>query len=266
MKRRVAAGVLVASVWACAAASQAMASTTVYGEFDPRFGDFYGVSVIGSPEPDHVSTALVAGGQVAITDPAGVFTRSPRVCAKITRTTVLCELGGNSVYVRLGPGDDSARLHHPTERYGRSYVQTGGGDDRVTVEVGDSEIKAGAGDDVIAAGAGKDEILGRTGDDRIDGGGGEDRVTGGVGDDRLAGGAGDDRLEGKAGADWYEGGPGADLLRAAEGAIDKAIDCGAGATDYAFIDRGESRLHRNCETWAVVTGEDVPPGVHQLEP
>ncbi|WP_225206952.1 M64 family metallopeptidase [Novosphingobium huizhouense] len=73
-----------------------------------------------------------------------------------------------------------------------------------------SWVEAGGGKDKVTGGLGADQIYGNAGDDNLAGGGGVDRLYGGAGADRLAGGDGADFLIGGKGRDVLSGGAGKD--------------------------------------------------------
>lgn len=83
------------------------------------------------------------------------------------------------------------------------WIDTGDGDDGVTVGDGNDDVMSGAGDDTVVGGVGQD---------RLDGGDGDDLMLGGLGDDTLLGGSGADVLVGGYGRDFIDGGTGNDLM------------------------------------------------------
>lgn len=85
----------------------------------------------------------------------------------------------------------------------REWIDTGDGDDGVTVGDGNDDVISGVGDDTVVGGAGQD---------RLDGGDGDDLMLGGLGDDTLLGGKGADVLIGGYGCDVIDGGNGNDLM------------------------------------------------------
>jgi Ca2+-binding RTX toxin-like protein len=106
----------------------------------------------------------------------------------------------------------------------RSYVQTGAGNDSVTMDAAIAgRVETGDGADTIA-GSGLD-------DPSLDGGPGDDSVEGNDGNDTLLGQEGNDYLVGGSGCDVMDGGPGDDTL--VGGSCDTMI--GGGGND-TFID------------------------------
>ena len=100
-----------------------------------------------------------------------------------------------------------------------------------------------------------DDIFGQGGSDTIYGNGGADNIWGDwhqvvdpgePGSDTIYGGTGRDRLQGDERRDTLDGGPGNDRIEAKDGERD-IIDCGRGADDWAFFDRGGLDKVSNCE-------------------
>lgn len=92
---------------------------------------------------------------------------------------------------------------------------------------------------------GDDELYGSQGGDRMYGRGGNDDIFASYGNDRLFGGFGIDLLYGGPGTDRFDGGPGNDQAHADDGEVD-LIDCGTGARDEVWFDRGRDVVE-NCE-------------------
>jgi Ca2+-binding RTX toxin-like protein len=131
--------------------------------------------------------------------------------------------------------DDIIFAEDPTSSQFDYIVNSGNGDDIVSLAAGDDIVFAGQGNDIVFAAGGDDTVyggdqadrlLGGTGDDilfgegdddTIRGGTGSDTIFGGQGNDSLAGGAGDDTIFGGQGLDWMRGGAGNDLLAAGVG-------------------------------------------------
>lgn len=99
----------------------------------------------------------------------------------------------------------------------REWIDTGDGDDGVTVGDGNDDVLSGAGDDTVVGGAGQD---------RLDGGDGDDLMLGGLGDDTLLGGSGADVLVGGYGRDVIDGGIGNDLMIGATVDFDAGLMAG----------------------------------------
>ncbi|OYW16050.1 MAG: hypothetical protein B7Z39_02945 [Novosphingobium sp. 12-64-8] len=81
------------------------------------------------------------------------------------------------------------------------WVESGGGNDKITGSASGDACDAGTGNDTIAGVGGDDFLFAGAGNDRIDGGIGNDALDGGDGKDILIGGAGNDTLRGGAGID-----------------------------------------------------------------
>ena len=99
----------------------------------------------------------------------------------------------------------------------------------------------------LAGGIGNELIFGRRGDDKVYGGFGNDLLMGGPGRDHLDGGPDNDTIyDDDGGHDVLLGGDGADVLYAADGVQD-SVDCGAGASDVAYVDAKDLPITVNCE-------------------
>ena len=109
---------------------------------------------------------------------------------------------------------------------------TGDGNDVVQTSTGDDSFDTGAGADQAEAGGGADDVSGGSGSDLLKGQGGNDNVRGGEGDDQISGGGGDDVLFGEAGSDIINGGTGADSIFAGAGR-DRVVG-GEGADTFVF--------------------------------
>jgi Ca2+-binding RTX toxin-like protein len=99
-------------------------------------------------------------------------------------------------------------------------VNSGGGDDRVTVADKVAipvTMRGGSGNDTLLGGSGSDKLIGGTGDDRLFGWRGFDLLYGGPGDDVLNGGPNRDVLSGGPGMDSLAGGPGEDVVHQSTG-------------------------------------------------
>lgn len=134
---------------------------------------------------------------------------------------------------------------------GRIVIDTGDGDDEVTVVAVDGGIRVtvngveqvftgmtagsvilrlGGGDDVIEVGTDVEvrfTLEGQTGDDRLEGGAGDETIRGGDGRDYIDGFSGDDDIEGGEGHDVVYAGDGDDLVRGGDGR--DYLDGGEGA-------------------------------------
>lgn len=110
------------------------------------------------------------------------------------------------------------------------------------------------GDDAMTGSASEDEMYGIGGNDTMYGKEGADSMWGDwhqviepgePGEDTMYGGAGPDRLQGDERPDMLNGGRGNDRIEAQDGQRD-TVNCGRGAEDVAFFDRGIDEV-RNCE-------------------
>jgi Ca2+-binding RTX toxin-like protein len=100
-----------------------------------------------------------------------------------------------------------------------------------------------------------DDKFGQGGSDTIYGNGGADNIWGDwhqvvdpgePGSDTIYGGTGPDWLQGDERRDTLDGGPGNDRIEAKDGERD-IIDCGRGADDWTFFDKGGLDKVSNCE-------------------
>jgi Ca2+-binding RTX toxin-like protein len=132
--------------------------------------------------------------------------------------------------------------------FGAIDVQSGNGDDLITLGTRDkavvvgADISAGAGDDTVVTGDGNDTVAGGDGNDQISTHGGDDRVSGGAGHDLIFGGDGNDNLSGDGKADTLFGDYGDDLLLG--GAGDDELRDGFGA-DTLYGAAGRDRFGTN---------------------
>jgi len=89
---------------------------------------------------------------------------------------------------------------------GNDTLTLGGERDAVIAGPGNDTVNAGAGADLVYGGAGNDVLTGGDGNDTLFGGNGQDSIDGGAGDDKLGGIAGvPNTLTGGAGADTFAG-------------------------------------------------------------
>ena len=106
-----------------------------------------------------------------------------------------------------------------------SFVNAGGGDDRVFGEENINIFNGEAGDDLLSGGVsedalgdffnggeGTDTLLGQRGNDVLDGNNGNDLLVGGSGSDAIGGGQGDDFIFGGSGNDGLAGNEGHDTF------------------------------------------------------
>jgi Ca2+-binding RTX toxin-like protein len=126
----------------------------------------------------------------------------------------------NGVYVNSQSGVDTFTLGTG------DFIDSGAGNDVITLAGGAAEVHANAGNDVITGGAGDDKLYGGLGDDTVSGNDGNDYISGeqgndtlygGRGDDTIYGNSGDDVIYGNSGDDWLSGGPGTDTISGGTG-------------------------------------------------
>lgn len=122
------------------------------------------------------------------------------------------------------------------------------------VPCGGGYCEGTTGDDMMTGSASEDEMYGIGGNDTMYGKDGADSMwgdwhqvieTGEPGSDTMYGGSGPDRLQGDERTDTLNGGRGNDRIDAEDGELDH-VNCGRGAGDTAFFDRGIDEV-RNCE-------------------
>jgi hypothetical protein len=154
-------------------------------------------------------TVLLAGG-----DEANMIRiwLSPDGREYVIDSVVQLEVGGD---VCAHPESQPNELVCPAPSIGGFEVNSGGGDDRVSVAEQVSipvTMRGGAGDDTLLGGSGPDKLIGGEGDDRLVGGRGDDILYGGEGKDVLIGGPGNDVLRGGYGEDTLLAGSGEDSV------------------------------------------------------
>ena len=245
-------GVLVVAVLAAPAAAQGSTATVELrlqlGDHGDRDYHLARLRVVAGPGEANAIAVSFQDGVVIVDDAAGVQSGSDG-CAVGALDEVRCPVPSDTVVmavVESGDGDDQVSLGPGV--IGR--VALGAGDDRAATQAGGS-LDGGPGDDVLVGGAG---------DDGFDGGAGADVMTGGGGVDQVSyfhrrapvtaiiGGLGGTAGEGDAiGADVEQiaGGAGPDVIRGSTrhetfygGSGDDAIDGGGGGD---FVDLGPGR-------------------------
>lgn len=184
--------------------------------------------------PAHAGTAQIGerytGNRYSPGEPALYFTAAPgernqivviRDAAAGSDMAVLRDLGAGVI---AGPGCTAIDARTVSCRAGATVVDTGDGDDTVTVPsngpgsfntdvrggegadtlTGSGRLYGGPGRDVLTGSPYSDVLLGGTGDDFLDGGAGDDRLIGdGDGDAKASPdpGGGDDMIDGGDGSD-----------------------------------------------------------------
>lgn len=91
-------------------------------------------------------------------------------------------------------------------------IETGVGNDAVTLNGKNSKVYGGAGKDSLTGGDKADTLSGGSGKDVLTGGAGNDSLNGSAGNDKLDGGKGNDSLYGGTGNDTLTGGKGYDVF------------------------------------------------------
>jgi Ca2+-binding RTX toxin-like protein len=181
---------------------------------------------------NHVSWYIVS-------DDGGVTPQSP--CIRISASMAACQItAGRRYQVDTGAGDDSVTVS-PGASGG--ITDLGPGDDRFSGGDGADVVHGDEGNDVLRGGGGNDQVFGDAGDDQVAGDAGNDKVSGGAGDDQLEFG-GDEMTSGAgAGSDDIAGGTGNDRLSyldhaaAVKVSLDgKPGDGAAGENDNAHSD------------------------------
>jgi VCBS repeat-containing protein len=133
-----------------------------------------------------------------------------------------------AVYLDTGDGDDTVTLaaslngadkgsgsnNNESDDNGGLFINLGAGNDSVDgTAVNFSVIVFGGdGNDLLLGGSGNDFLSGEAGNDTLRAAGGDDLLLGGDGQDTLRGGAGNDVLDGGADSDLLAGQGGSDLL------------------------------------------------------
>ena len=132
--------------------------------------------------------------------------------------------------IDTGSGDDTLTLGD-----GTNVINTRAGNDTVTGGDGGDRINAGSGNDTATAGNGTNKILGSTGDDILTGGNGHNSVDGGVGNDTITTGSSFDVIRAGLGDDTVHSGGGQDRIFLTGGA--DSVDGGRGTdtVDYSAM-------------------------------
>jgi Ca2+-binding RTX toxin-like protein len=207
------------------------------------------VTDLGIEDTSGANNAIVVGHPItgpmaqadttvhSISDSAGITDPIPPQCTRRSPTTIECPAAPiSSLFVRLGPGDDSF-LGGPGFE---TILSVDGGDGADRIEpaaaglvgfrggAGDDEMRApsgvqgafglgGDGNDLMVGGSGADDFDGEEGNDTLAGGADRDIEVGGLGNDRISGGRGQDKLRGNEGNDFLNGGPARDRLGGGSG-------------------------------------------------
>ncbi len=114
--------------------------------------------------------------------------------------------------------------------------------DTLIVAANNASIDSGAGNDVVTVSSLKVTINGGTGNDKLSGGKNVDWIYGGANNDSILGNAGNDHLFGEAGNDSLRGGAGADTLTSGKGDDHLWGDAGKDTFIYASGD-GKDVIH-----------------------
>ncbi|MBT0769488.1 hypothetical protein KIH74_11190 [Kineosporia sp. J2-2] len=168
---------------------------------------------------------------------------------------------GDNTYVSGSPGYHDASI---TSGAGRdtitagalAYVDSGDGDDVITLAGAGATVRAGAGQDQINGTPGRDTIDGGAGDDTIVGGAGIDTLSGGAGNDTIQGDDGDDEINGGDGDDVLYGGAGIDTIH---GGLGNDVVYGDDGDDFIYGDQGNDELYggRDDDTMYGNSGDDT---------
>jgi len=165
--------------------------------------------------PSAVKKIVITGGN---------YSDSVYINPNITIPAVINTYDGND-YVNSGGGNDSITVGNGTDTiYGR------GGNDTIVAGNGHDTIYGGTGNDSITAGNGGDAVYGEQDNDTIVTGSGNDSIYGGDGSDSISAGAGNDYLEGDALNDTLVGGDGNDTLVGGTGSDN--MNGGTGLNSY----------------------------------
>jgi Ca2+-binding RTX toxin-like protein len=193
-------------------------------------------------------------GSVLIADASNTsvfYTGLEPIFDSILATTRIFDFGDTADIITLDdegtPGNGIMRLSsvsssetvHFADPTGTVIINTGGGDDSVTILAIDSgftaaiEIQSGSGNDTINAAAAATALT-------LNGDAGNDTITGGSGNDTLSGGDDDDQLQGGSGNDSLAGGSGTDTILES-GDVDFVIDAstltGVGNDQFSDIEQ-----------------------------
>jgi Ca2+-binding RTX toxin-like protein len=130
---------------------------------------------------------------------------------------------GNNVFVAMGNGGDTVRLHDD----GNDTVYGGQGNDLIDARgnTGNDLLVGGGGNDTIWGGIGQDTLIGGAGSELHSGSvsGGFNKLYGQGGNDTLYGGGGADSLYGSGGHDSLVGGTGSGQLLQSSGGHDTLV-------------------------------------------
>ena len=130
---------------------------------------------------------------------------------KIENTDGKFSMDGTISDGRTFKGTDNADKVTVTGAY-NLQIETGAGNDAVTLNGKNSKVYGGAGKDALTGGDNADILSGGSGNDILTGGAGNDSLSGDSGNDKLDGGAGNDSLYGGKGNDTLTGGTGDDIF------------------------------------------------------
>ena len=168
------------------------------------------VYVVGYGSDDHIEVQTVDDRvAVAIGDRVDTF-----ALKRVSRVVIDSGAGDDSITVAGLPGRVFSGTGDDTVIAGNfnDKIDTGDGNDLIRGNFGDDTVYAGRGHDTIMGGGGKDRLYGNEDEDIIFGSGSDDRIFGGAGHDVLDGRNGDDTVSGGRGHDLIFGGTGHDLL------------------------------------------------------
>lgn len=167
------------------------------------------------------ASAILADGVLTVTGTEGndviIFQLSPEdmeLQVKLNKATFSFDPAEiDSVVVQTGGGNDKITVSEKNGRIIQSFdVDSGAGNDVIVLGSGDDTVESGDGNDKITSGAGDDSISAGNGNDKVTGGDDNDTFDGGAGNDKLDGGTGDDNLDGGDGKDNVKTGAGEDSV------------------------------------------------------
>ena len=282
----------VATCFATAAGPAAAATVTRVQATDPLGTPFDSFSLEYAAAPGEANDLeiRVEAGAVTFSDHGQAL--EAKGCEQVDPSTARCSTGA-PVTVRLGDGDDQARVVEARAAGTRTYlaleIDAGTGADRLTggpepelfTDGGGGEtdhFTGGGGDDLVSyagrskpvrvylraqgedAFAGIPSVAGGSGRDVLIGDGRGNRLEGGPGRDRLSGLGGADALAGDSGIDTLSGGPGDDVVSGdsyTSGIAEDALDGGSG-DDLLDLSVEDDEVNSTSGASGNVTADDVP--------
>ena len=219
--RAISRAAILAAVFACLAASPALAGTITYAGASNEVLVYTG----GDNSSHDVQVRFIeATGRDEILDNQTIDSAPGDCSYEGTDSRVSCP-GRPQLRIDLGSGNDSVttggstgdcfdvhtiNLGEGTNSAGLNEACPAGGTATITSGSGQDNLIGGAPNITFSAGGGDDTVHGGSGNDVIQGGDGADTVSGNNGNDQVFGEGGNDILRGGAGNDTEDGGPGDD--------------------------------------------------------